>query len=195
MPRVPFDPMGSVAPGGAPTPFQQAAPSVGGEAIGKGLGDVARGTDIAAQHAVLWENRALETDAKQKDLDVARALDTLQYDPENGYLTKQGRNAMDGFKDASDTARQIERDALDALVNPMARKLAAPAIQTRVQSAIAGMSRHAAVENRKYQVETSASRVEASITVAGHDYLNDQGFERALDVASNETEVQNKLLN
>lgn len=195
MPRIPdFAP--TVAPSAAPTPQQSiAAP---GEAFGTSIAgagrDLAQGLALAAQHAERFQARENETAAKEADLLASKALDDLQYHPETGYQAKQGRNAMDGYTGALEAAGKIQAEALEGITNPEVKRLAGPVIANRVQSAIAAMSRHAAVENRKWQVEVSASRVEATSLAAGHDYTNDQQFSLALNVARDEARAQGELL-
>ncbi len=74
----------------------RATPDAAGAAIGKGMQAFAQGMSNLSDS--MAEVRALEDEARVRDQRTAymRERDALLYDPENGYLNTQGKNAIDG---------------------------------------------------------------------------------------------------
>lgn len=74
-----------------------ASPDAFGAGIGRGMQNAARGvgqvSDAMAQVQALED----EANVRRARNDYLRDKDTLQYDPDRGYLQQQGKDAVDGF--------------------------------------------------------------------------------------------------
>lgn len=197
MPQLP-NPQPTVAPTGASGVFQRLDPGPMGEATaraGANIGrELAQAGDAMHRQQMAFQSMQNETLAKEADTKATAALDELQFNPESGFLTTLGKRAVDGFQTAREAAEKIREEALSALQNPEARRMAAGAIESRVRQAIVSMSRHTAGENRRWQVGTSEARAETSLQDAALDYADESKFRTALGTARNEAIDQGELL-
>lgn len=138
-------------------------------------------------------DEANKTVAKDIDTQATSALSGALYDPKQGYLAKQGKDAIDGYEDATQSIKQIRQNALDSIKSEAVRKLATPVIDARMQSAIETMNRHSTTETHRYQVQTSDSRAVVSIQDAAHNFDDNNRFNVGLDIARTEAASQGKL--
>lgn len=113
-----------------------------------------------------------ETLAKEADIAATRELLTLQYDPNSGFMAKQGRNAVDAYQDTLQSAAEIRRKWLDELPNEDAKKMFDSAFTRRMEYSMERMASHASRENVSWMNEASKAR-EASLISEGAFNWND----------------------
>lgn len=190
--RVPYEGLPTVAPNGVPFDYQteQANPSDFGAQAGDALQRTAQvGAQAAEQlanHAVVFQEIDNETAAKDADAKFTRQLTDLQFDPQKGYYTLRGKNAVDGYAAAQDQVQQLRQDALDALPNQRARNMFDTIAQRRMAMAMDGMARHAAQQRQVYIAQASDARVDATLNAAAASYNDDKQFQLALNTAKQE---------
>lgn len=110
MPRVPTYDSPQIAPGGPVPQGQLSAPQMSDapgqqlQALGGAMQKFGQGVGNAALGMMQEEKQALAKAnllrAKDADLRTMQQVDSLLYDPKNGFMTNQGRNVLD----ASDVA-------------------------------------------------------------------------------------------
>ncbi len=155
--------------------------------LGKSLGDLGNALDRANEAQA-------ETAAKEADVQFTQRLSELQYHPERGYMSRQGRNAVDTYKDAANEADKLQSNALDSLSgNPLARRLAANVLAQRKIAAVQAMSQHAATENVKWQAQTSDARAKTTLIAAADTPDDPKIFAQALHTAFGEADHLGQL--
>lgn len=199
MPVIPAQTAPTVQPGAAPGVFQRvdarpeafgALEAQAGQQLGRAGQQLA---EAMADNAFRLAERQAEAAAKDADIEATRRLAALEYDPQSGYLTQLGRNAVQGYEPAVSRANEIQAEVLQGLDNPRARELAAAVIARRVEATKVSMARHAAGENRKWLITTSDTRAVTEIEAASLDYVNDQRFAQAVGTARDEARQQGEL--
>lgn len=150
--------------------------------------------------AALWDmelkDQAEQLQAATKDADAAftSQLNALMHDPETGYFTQQGRNAVDGYEPTVKALDKLQRDSLGELKDPRAREMAAPIFRDRTQSALRDVQKHAGTQRRAWQVSASEARASVSIADGASNYADDEAFALSLGTALNEATEQGALL-
>lgn len=195
MPQVPRVDAPQVMPGGLPQARFSAPPVsdvAGQQAQQMGRGLMEFGHHLSAI-AVDAQNEAHTTAAKDIDNNVTAAFGDVLYNPEKGFLTKQGRDVATSYPDTVEELRRITRGALDSTTNLAVRKMVEPIINTRMQNALETIDRHTSTENRRYQAQTADSRAITTIQDAAINYDDDRRFGEALGVARDEAVSLGKL--
>ena len=158
--------------------------------LGKGLSDL--GQHIGAI-AVDMQREANATAAKDIDTQVTAGLNDRLYNPESGFMIRQGKDAVLGSEAVIKGFDDIKRKALDGVQNPAVRQMVEPVVNARLQNALDAVNRHAGQESRKYQIQAADSRAIVSIQDAAFNYTDDQRFAQAVGVAQEETATLAKL--
>lgn len=143
--------------------------------------------------AIDAQNEANLTAAKDIDTQALSKISGALYDPNKGYLVKQGKDAIDGYNDTENSLKDIRQSMIASIGSDAVRKLAEPAINARLQQAMETMNRHAATESLRYGVQTSDSRAIGSLQDAAFNYTDDNRFVTAVQVAHDEAITQGKL--
>ena len=164
--RVPVVNGPSVQQQGIGTPYASARAPAGafGEGLARGLGDV-------AQAGLQMQARYDETAAKEADTAFANIMRQTLYDPEKGFYSRRGRDALTGF-DASQKAMEKARDeALAGLQSDGAKRLFADVANRRLAQAADGMAQYRAREFETWQDQTYIARAEnaASDAIAAYN--------------------------
>lgn len=108
----------------------RATPESFGADLGRGLEALGRGGESLADSFARVQALEDETIARQARNNYLRDKDALQYDPDKGYLQKQGQAAMDAFpqylrdldtlrKDTASTLTPQQRRVFDRAVDPL----------------------------------------------------------------------------
>ena len=120
----------------------QANPDMFGAAVARGAQGLAQGIDVAAQR---WEQMEDERAESNVRLRLSEYNSTVReiLQGENGYLTQQGENAIDGY---DPTAEQLERARQEILGNlsPRERDMFDPASARRLDVALNSAASHQA---------------------------------------------------
>lgn len=131
--------------------------------------------------------------AKDADTSLTAGLNDLLHNPETGYLSQQGKNAVDGYKPTVDAIDKLRNSILDQMKDRQARELAAPLFMDRAQSAITTIQSHASRQNHAYKIQTSEARAEVSLNDAASNYRDGDYFNRSLGTALQEVDDQARL--
>ena len=122
---------------------------------------------------VLKINHARTVKAESDDTDnkAMGIVDQIMYDPQNGYMAKQGKNAMDAYQSTVE-GMKAELDKLVGGLQPATRDAVASRIADRFQSAVRQATQWNAQQTRNYHLSSSQSSVEASIKDIGNHYAD-----------------------
>lgn len=195
MPQVPLYNGFQVTPNSMPQTRLTAPemPDVAGEQaqqLGQGLSKL--GQHIGAI-ALGMQREANATAAKDIDTQVTSELNDRLYNPESGFMIRQGKDAALGSGDVIKGFDDIKRKALDGVQNPAVRQLVEPVVHARMQNALDAVNRHAGQESRKYQIQAADSRAIVSLQDAAFNYADDNRFAQAVGLAQEETDTLAKL--
>lgn len=131
-----------------------------GSDIGAGMQGLAQGVDRMGDAVI--RVRALEAEAQTKDRDVALsgAFRDLQYNPETGFMLKEGKTAVDGWADYQKGIDEAIRKNGEGLTGEAARMYRLTA-EARKQSALQGGIVHTAQARKSWFKTSSESRMES----------------------------------
>lgn len=115
--------------------------------------------------------RVIKAESDDAEREVMGVIDTHLNNPETGYLTKMGRNAMDGYQP---TMEAMTRDVNEIVgkLSPQAREAVQSRVYDRMQSAQSQAQRWNANQTRQYQLQSSSSKVEALQADAANHYAD-----------------------
>ncbi len=139
------------------------------------------------------QNEANKTVAKDIDTQATAAIGDVLYNPQSGYMVKEGKDVVAGYGDATEALKQVRQKALDGVQNTAVRQMVEPVINARMQNALETINRHSGTETRRYQVQTSDSRAIVTLQDAAFNYDDDKRFNEALAVTRDETNNLAKL--
>jgi hypothetical protein len=160
------------------------------DALGKGLVKVGDSAQfILADQA----KSQAETNAREIDTEFARAIDGRLYHPEAGYVAKQGKDAVDGYQQATDDIEKMRQEALTKADGSYARNIVDRVTASRAESAFRTATIHAAGETRRWNIATSQSRAEVTLQLAANNFADATGFGHALSAAREEATTQGRL--
>lgn len=124
---------------------------------------------------------------KDVDTQVMTSLSDKLYNPETGYMVRQGKDAVLGYDQTVSELQEIRNKALEGVANPAARRMAEPVLNTRMQHAVDAVRRHSGQESRNYQIQSADSRAVVSMQDAAMNYADDARFVQAVGVVNEET--------
>jgi|GEM_PF-2549088 len=140
----------------------QAVNPVGVTPARSGVGQVAQGVADVAQTLDQWQADVDEGDAKQADTRYSDLVRKTLYDDSTGYLYAQGGDALARRKEAADTLQKGYDEILGGL-SPRAREAAQSALESRRQSAITSVDKHAGGERITYLNGQADARVKSAV--------------------------------
>lgn len=122
---------------------------------------------------VLKINHARTVKAESDDAEnmVIQTINTYMNDPENGYMTKQGKNAMDGFQPTVEKM-QADIQKIVGQLQPATRQAIESRINDRMVSAIGQAQRWNTQQTQKYHLDSSRARVETLLDDAANHYAD-----------------------
>ena len=115
--------------------------------------------------------RVIKAESDDAEREVMSAIDAHLNNPETGYLTKMGRNAMDDYQPAME-AMTRDVNAIVGKLSPQAREAVQSRVYDRMQSAQSQAQRWNASQTRHYQMQSSKSRIESLIGDAQNHYAD-----------------------
>lgn len=120
---------------------------------------------------VLKINHARTVKAESDDADnrAMAVVDQIMYDPENGYMAKQGKNAMQAYQSTMEGLKS-ELDKIVGGLQPATRDAVASRIADRYHSAMRQATQWNAQQTRNYHLTSSKSSVEANIKDSANHY-------------------------
>ena len=115
--------------------------------------------------------RTVKAESDDADNRAMAVADQLMYDPENGYMAKQGKNAMEAYQSTMENLK-AEFDKIVGGLQPATRDAVASRIADRYQSAMRQATQWNAQQTKNYHLSSSQSSVEASIKDIGNHYAD-----------------------
>lgn len=161
---------------------QQASRPVGVEAATSGMGQIAQGLGNVGQMFDQFQADIDEANAKRADTEYADRVRKTLYEDQTGYLYSQGGDALQRREQAAQTLQKDYDDILGALT-PNQRKMAQAAMESRRQSSLSGIDRHASSERITYLNDAGDARIRSAVDDA---ILDPGNLDRSLSVTRNE---------
>lgn len=119
-------------------------------------------SQIGQQYAEL-QDRLDKTEAESALVSFERDKNKILFDPDNGYFNKQGRDAYDGAKAASESLAQLQEQYSKNIKSQTARALFTPAAASHITSGNRDIMTHATRGIQAWEAATIKARVENSI--------------------------------
>lgn len=170
----------------------RATPEAFGASVGRGMQQAASGLDQFAEAMRQVQELEDVTRAKEADNAYAGWLRERQYG-ENGFMTLQGRNAVDQRKSFEEEA-EAKRLEFGKGLTPGAAKAYQNASQSRLQSTFQQSIVHAAQERKRWFNEASASRVETFANDALVNFTNPDAVTKNIAAGQAEIRQQAQML-
>lgn len=158
--------------------------------LGQAAGRLGAGLAAIAADAQIEANKTV---AKDLDVQALEQTNKALYDPNEGYMTKAGKNAVEGFDRAVEQLKKIKSDIISQASSDGVRRMLTPVLDERIANAMNALSVHNAKETRSYQLATSDSRAVATLQDAAFGFEDEGRFRIALAVASDEAANQGRL--
>lgn len=153
------------------------APSARGLITGLGVA----GNELGEMETLHLEREAT-AQAKERDALVSDEIRKLMYDPEGGFMTLEGQNAVGARANLMSRLDELEKRATDKLSPAAARKVR-DAIRSRVDRAKQSADIHTASARKTWLDAASASRMSAAMQDA---ILSGGDISRELSIARDE---------
>lgn len=115
--------------------------------------------------------RTVKAESDDAENMVIQTINTYMNDPENGYMTKQGKNAMDGFQPTVEKM-QADIQKIVGQLQPATRQAIESRINDRMMSAIGQAQRWNTQQTQKYHIDSSKARVETLLDDAANHYAD-----------------------
>lgn len=147
-----------------------------------GVGQVVQGLANVGAMFDQWQADVDQADAKRADSAYSDLVRKTLYEDGTGYLYAQGGDALSRRKAAADTLQKAFDDTLGGL-SPAAREMAQSSMESRRQSALTSVDRHAGGERITYANTQADARMKSAIDDAIIDPAN---IGRSLSIARNE---------
>ncbi|BBF92839.1 M15 family metallopeptidase [Blastochloris tepida] len=162
MPQVPEyqDTIRSPAlePGGTFRDNTTASPDAFGAGLGKGMQTLGKGMMDAAEAMARVQHLEDETVARSRRNAYMQARDALDYG-ENGYLTKDGQAAIDGFRDYQSGLEQLKRQHAEGLT-PSQSELFVKSVQPMETEALRSAMQHRGKALKTFVIQEAQSGAE-----------------------------------
>ncbi|WP_374342367.1 hypothetical protein [Azonexus sp.] len=130
---------------------------------------------------------------KEMDTQAMAAFSDKLYNPESGFMVRQGKDAVMGYDQTITELHEIRKNTLGSTTNPAVMRMAEPVINARMQHALDTVRRHSGQESRKYQIQSADSRAVVSLQDAAMNYADDARFVQAVGVVGEETQALARL--
>lgn len=137
--------------------------------------------------------RVIKAESDDAEREVMSAIDAHLNNPETGYLTKMGRNAMDDYQPAME-AMTRDVNAIVGKLSPQAREAVQSRVYDRMQSAQSQAQRWNASQTRHYQMQSSSSKVEALQADAANHYADPDYLAKSAASVDMELDYQAQLM-
>ncbi len=115
--------------------------------------------------------RTVKAESDDAERQVMEMISTRMYDPENGFMSKEGKNAMDEFDSVVEGMNKDVNQVLGAL-QPQVREAVGSRLQERLQSAVTQAGRWNGEQTRAYHMTSSQARVSALNADAANHYAD-----------------------
>ena len=159
----------------------------------KALAPVHEWANSAAKALEVQRARVIKAESDDAEREVMSAIDAHLNNPETGYLTKMGRNAMDDYQPAME-AMTRDVNAIVGKLSPQAREAVQSRVYDRMQSAQSQAQRWNASQTRHYQMQSSSSKVEALQADAANHYADPEYLAKSSASVDMELDYQAQLM-
>lgn len=189
MPMIPAQTLPSVAPTGATGVFQRADGATP-EAFGAGVAQAGQGLAAtlgqAAKMAEDFAERSSVAAAKDADTAQKTELDRMMFDPQEGYLNRLGKDAVDGYPAFYRDANERLNTILNELPSTRAKQLFREVAERNLEQALRSAQSHAGKQQHVHEATAAEARVEAYQNSAQLYANDDRRFSQAVGVIRGE---------
>ena len=133
--------------------------------------------------------KAESDDAERQVIDAINA----RMSGENGYMTQQGKNAMDAFQPTVE-GMTADVDKIVGSLQPQVREVIGSRIQDRLSSAVAQARRWNGQQTRAYHLQSSEARVQSLMTDADNHYAETGYLQKTWGSITQEIDYQAAMM-
>lgn len=133
--------------------------------------------------------KAESDDAERQVIDAINA----RMSGENGYMTQQGKNAMDAFQPTVE-GMTADVDKIVGSLQPQVREVIGSRIQDRLSSAVEQARRWNGQQTRAYHLQSSEARVQSLITDADNHYAETAYLQKTWGSITQEIDYQAAMM-
>lgn len=142
------------------------------------LGQAMEGMGSELSHeAIAQQIQDNESAAKNADTAAITSTHAMLFDPDTGFMVRQGSRAVNGFEDFQDKLAEAKSKILSGLQNDAQRQLASGAIEMRFRNALGRATQHAGQQRAVRDMSDSKVRESAAADAA------QKSFDPAIDGA------------
>lgn len=161
-------------------------------------GPIAQGLSEAGnkgvEAALAFQGLQNETHAKEADIGFSSAINKVMSDPQNGYLTKFGKDAATGYGAVDQQLQALYKQYRASLPDAEAQKMFDSVAVRRVQGAQEQASNHAATENKKWIIGTGEARIQNEIDSSALNWGDEKAFNTNLGTIAEEAKDRSSIL-
>lgn len=128
-----------------------------GKVLDQAMKPMSEFANSAQKTLQVWHARTVKAESDDAEQQVVGIINNYMYDPENGYFSKKGRDAMDGYQ-ASVDGMQKDIDKVVGGLQPAVREAIYSRLQDRMTSALSKADRWRAEQTHQYTIESSKGR-------------------------------------
>jgi hypothetical protein len=114
---------------------------------------------------------------------VAESQKMLYSDPD-AFYRKQGQDAITGAQVTTDRLQALKEQLLGGMSNPVQKQALATRLDSQINSATAGMSRHVTIQSMTWQKQVAAGRQQMNQLKASNQYNDDDLLDSAASDAA-----------
>lgn len=133
--------------------------------------------------------KAESDDAERQVIDAINA----RMSGENGYMTQQGKNAMDAFRPTVE-GMTADVDKIVGSLQPQVREVIGSRIQDRLSSAVEQARRWNGQQTRAYHMQSSEARVQSLMTDADNHYAETGYLQKTWGSITQEIDYQAAMM-
>lgn len=133
--------------------------------------------------------KAESDDAERQVIDAINA----RMSGENGYMTQQGKNAMDAFQPTVE-GMTADVDKIVGSLQPQVREVIGSRIQDRLSSAVEQARRWNGQQTRAYHMQSSEARVQSLMTDADNHYAETGYLQKTWGSITQEIDYQAAMM-
>lgn len=133
--------------------------------------------------------KAESDDAERQVIDAINA----RMSGENGYMTQQGKNAMDAFQPTVE-GMTADIDKIVGSLQPQVREVIGSRIQDRLSSAVEQARRWNGQQTRAYHLQSSEARVQSLMTDADNHYAETAYLQKTWGSITQEIDYQAAMM-
>lgn len=133
--------------------------------------------------------KAESDDAERQVIDAINA----RMSGENGYMTQQGKNAMDAFQPTVE-GMTADVDKIVGSLQPQVREVIGSRIQDRLSTAVEQARRWNGQQTRAYHLQSSEARVQSLMTDADNHYAETAYLQKTWGSITQEIDYQSAMM-